>query len=61
MTLSPDVLAIHLLQLAGPEGKGDEMLKERWQREVTGPLEARGFKAPRLFLPPGAVQRNAWS
>ena len=51
MTLSPDVVAIHLLQLAGPETEDDgEALKGEWRRDVTEPLEARGLKAPRLML-----------
>ena len=51
MTLSPDVVAIHLLRLGGPEDEGDgSNLKHRWHADVVAPLEARGIKAPRLFL-----------
>ena len=53
MTLSPDVIAIHLQHLSGPEtedpGNG---LKGRWQSDVVEPLEGRGLKAPRLMLIP---------
>lgn len=53
MTLSPDVIAVHLLRLAGPDVEDDgKALKRQWQVEVAGPLEARGIKAPRLMLLP---------
>lgn len=53
MTLSPDVIAVHLLRLAGPETEEDgRALKERWQLEVVKPLEERGLRAPRLMLLP---------
>ncbi len=51
MTLSPDVLAVHLLRLDGPEeGDDGRVLKRCWREEVEAPLEARGLKAPRLVL-----------
>ena len=53
MTLSADVIAIHLLKLAGPESTDDgKAMKERWQREMVEPLEARGIRPPRLMLLP---------
>ncbi len=53
MALSPDVIAIHLLRLAGPETEEDgKALKLQWQHDVVAPLEARGLKAPRLLLLP---------
>ena len=53
MTLSPDVIAIHLLRLAGPEAEDDgRRLKQQWDRDVVAPLEERGLKAPRLVLLP---------
>ena len=53
MTLSPDVIAVHLLRLAGPEAGDDgAALKRAWQADVVGPLEQRGVKAPRLMLLP---------
>lgn len=53
MTLSPDVIAIHLVRLAGPEASDDGgALKRQWKAEVAEPLEARGIKAPRLMLLP---------
>ncbi len=51
MTLSPDVSAIHLLRLAGPDAVDDgTALKEQWRTDVSAPLEARGIRAPRLLL-----------
>ena len=53
MTLSPDVIAVHLLSVAGPEVQDDgKHLKERWQTEIVKPLEERGIKAPRLMMLP---------
>ena len=54
MTLSPDVVAIHLLGLAGPEAKDDrgETLKAQWRSDIAAPLEARGLRPPRLLLLP---------
>ncbi len=53
MTLSPDVIAIHLLHLAGPtEDEDGGELKQQWEREVVQPLEDRGVRAPRLMLLP---------
>ncbi len=53
MTLSPDVIAIHLLRLAGPEMDDDgKALKQQWHVDVVEPMERRGAKAPRLLLLP---------
>lgn len=53
MTLSPDVIATHLVRLAGPEAGDDGgSLKAQWKAEVVEPLEARGIRAPRLMLLP---------
>lgn len=53
MTLSPDVIAVHLLRLAGPDQDEDlARLREIYAREVTAPLEGRGLVAPRLMLVP---------
>jgi amino acid transporter len=51
MTLSPDVIAVHLLRLAGPDMEEDgKELQDRWQTEIVKPLEERGIRAPRLLL-----------
>lgn len=53
MTLSPDVIAVHLLRLQGPEmEEGESDLKRRWRTEVEQPLQERGLGAPRLVLLP---------
>ena len=53
MTLSPDVIAVHLLRLDGPETEEDgNALKQRWETDVVAPLEASGLMAPRLMLLP---------
>ena len=51
MTLSPDVVAIHLLDLKGPSS--DERratLKAAWTADVAAPLAASGRSAPRLVV-----------
>lgn len=51
MTLSPDVVAVHLLRLSGPEAVDDGAdLERRWTRDIVDPLAARGLQAPRLVL-----------
>ena len=53
MTLSPDVIAVHLLRLAGPEEDEDgAAIRARWEAEVAEPLAARGLAPPRLMLLP---------
>ena len=53
MTLSPDVIAIHMLRLEGPETEDDgKALREVWEREIAGPLAGRGLTPPRLVLLP---------
>jgi amino acid transporter len=51
LTLSPDVIGVHLTQLSGPESPGSqrqETLSSRWQREVVEPAAEAGLPAPRL-------------
>lgn len=53
MTLSPDVIAVHLLRLEGPEAEEDgRELRRRWDAEIVAPLTALGRVAPRLVLLP---------
>lgn len=53
MTLSPDVIAVHLMRLAGPEAEEDvAAIKHEWAREIEQPLATRGVKAPRLICLP---------
>ena len=53
MTLSPDVIAVHLLRLDGPDDEEDgRRIKRDWAREVEAPLASRGRAPPRLVLLP---------
>ncbi len=53
MTLSPDVIAVHLIRLEGPEAEEDgHELRRRWETEIMAPLTALGRAAPRLVLLP---------
>lgn len=53
MTLSPDVIAVHLLRLEGPEAEDDGRdIRRRWNEEIAASLAARGLKPPRLVLLP---------
>jgi hypothetical protein len=53
VTLSPDVIAIHLSHLAGPQaGEHCESLHARWRRDVEEPAAAAGVTAPRLVILP---------
>ncbi len=53
MTLSPDVLAVHLLRLEGPDEEENlAAVRERFEREIAAPLEAAGETPPRLMMVP---------
>jgi amino acid transporter len=55
MTLSPDVIAVHLLRLDGPEDDPEALgcgMRKLWDREVADPLSARGITPPRLVMLP---------
>lgn len=53
LTISPDVVAVHLSKLAGPESEGEEQrLREEWKLDVERPAEKAGLKPPRLMLIP---------
>jgi hypothetical protein len=55
VTLSPDVVAIHLTQLSGPQQETDaEALRDRWRHEVERPAAAAGVPPPRLVVMPAA-------
>jgi amino acid transporter len=57
MTLSPDVIAIHLLHLDAPDTDEDiQRMKQRWTAEIVEPMARRGLKPPRLVVVP-APQR----
>ena len=51
LTLSPDVVAIHLLRLRGPELEEDMAeTRERFAQEIAAPVEAAGMMPPRLMI-----------
>lgn len=51
MRLSPDVLALHLTALEGPDtAERDTRLREEWARFVEQPAETVGLPAPRLVI-----------
>ncbi|MDB5359532.1 MAG: putative aminoacid/polyamine transporter, permease protein [Rhodospirillales bacterium] len=53
LALSPDVIAIHLSHLSGPEAvEHDDGLRRRWADEVEAPTAAAGLVPPRLLLLP---------
>lgn len=58
MTLSPDVIAVHLLNLGGPENEEEpKRIKCEWEEEVIAPLTHAGVKPPRLVLIPAPYRK----
>ena len=59
MTLSPDVLAVHLLRLTGPEQETDiAALKDAFDRDICAPLRAAGITPPRLVAVPAPYRES---
>lgn len=53
LSLSPDVIAIHLTHLSGPEAdEHDRTLRAHWHTKVEGPVAAAGLAPPRLVIMP---------
>jgi amino acid transporter len=51
MSLSPDIIAVHFAQLAGPEAdENDRKLRTQWRTDVEAPARAAGLNAPRLVI-----------
>ena len=51
MSLSPDVIGVHLTQLAGPDSNEQQRkLHEQWQRDIAQPSVEAGYKPPRLVI-----------
>jgi hypothetical protein len=51
MTLSPDVIGLHMTQLLGPEAeKEDRALRESWSSRVEEPARKVGRTPPRLMI-----------
>ncbi len=57
MSLSPEVIAIHLTHLEGPDECEDvRAIKRHWAEAVVEPLAARGIAPPRLVLLPAPMR-----
>lgn len=56
LTLSPDVIAVHLLALGGPEAEEPDgsiaARRAAFERDIADPVEAKGRPAPRLVQIP---------
>jgi amino acid transporter len=53
LSLGPDVIAVHLVHLAGPEAEEhDRRLRARWATEVEEPARSAGLRPPRLAILP---------
>lgn len=53
MSLSPDVIAVHLTKLSGPDEDGAvRALRDGWAAAVEEPARAAGFAPPRLMVLP---------
>jgi hypothetical protein len=51
LTLSPDVIVVHLSQLAGPDAEdAGRRLRAQWSADVEQPATAAGIAPPRLVL-----------
>ena len=60
MTLSPDVIAVHLLKLAGPEAEVDMRgLRDAFEREIAAPIAGQGLIPPRLMMIPAPYREIA--
>lgn len=54
LSLSPDVIGVHLTELFGPQSEEPEhrRLQQQWLRNVVGPAKAAGYSPPRLIIMP---------
>jgi amino acid transporter len=51
LRLSPDIYAVHLTKLEGPDGDDDApAIRDRWAKDVEAPARAAGLRPPRLLL-----------
>src|SRR5207302_5868197 len=57
LRLSPEVIAVHLTRLEGPEAEEDAgHLRRRWRGDVERPARAAGMRPPRLVQIPSAYR-----
>ncbi|WP_042119651.1 APC family permease [Rhizobium etli] len=58
LTISHDVVAVHLIRLGGPErDERENALREEWRVEVEEPIAAHGLKPPRLMFIPAPYRQ----
>lgn len=51
LSLSPDVLGVHLTQLAGPDSVEEHRkFQEQWRRDVAEPARTAGYASPQLVI-----------
>jgi hypothetical protein len=51
LSLSPDVIGVHLAQLAGPDTDEEQRkLHDHWQRDVAEPSRHAGYNPPKLVV-----------
>jgi amino acid transporter len=51
LRLTPDVIAVHLMALAGPDvAENEQALREQWASDVERPAREAGLRPPRLVL-----------
>jgi amino acid transporter len=51
LQVSPDVYAVHLSKLTGPEvDRGEEALRQQWAADIERPTREAGLRPPRLVL-----------
>ena len=57
LAMTPDVIALHLTKLAGPDAAdGERSLREDWARDVEEPALAAGLPVPRLMMLPAGYR-----
>jgi amino acid transporter len=50
LALSPDVSAVHLTALAGPDDHDEQAMQAKWARNVEAPAKKAGLKPPKLLV-----------
>lgn len=58
LTISPDVVAVHVVRLGGPDSdENEKALHDQWKAEVEEPAAAQGLNPPRLILVPSPYRQ----